>query len=198
MGCPAIVTTGLDTAVTGGCVTENGERFDGSIAIHNLPDFDGTPPDDPTQPSSVELDFQATSSTGERIAYNGRVELDFRSMRIQGDLTLDLDDLESTSRVTLDCGVGPCTASPGSEIEISGLGGASVEGTWRFDDSPSGRVTVRGADVLVLDMAGRDGRCVPYQIGDKRGLVCEHGLFSERSFASVDGEQVPAEVRPPR
>jgi hypothetical protein len=180
-GCPAIVTQGQDTTVTGGCTMEDGGRVDGSIAIHNLNGFEENPAYDPAEPGFVKLDFHVTTSQGERIDldgrvdFNGRVELD--GVRVQGDLTIGAGGVGSTSRLTLSCVDGTCTILPGSEIELSDLGGGSVEGTWGTGAS-SGRVTVRGADVLVIDIAGQDEKqCAPYEIGAKRGIVCPRDVL---------------------
>lgn len=99
-------------------------------------------------------------------------------MNLSGDLTIDTEGIASTSRLTLVCTIdATCTASSDSEIEISDLGVASVEGTWGLSELPRGRVTVRGADVLVFDVDSRDENgCVPYTIGDKRGTVCVPGI----------------------
>lgn len=180
-GCPAIVTAGQDTTVTGGCTMEDGARVDGSIAIHNLNGFEENPAHDPSQPGFVELDFHVTTVQGERIDLDGRVDFDDPvepdGARARGDLTIGAGGVDSTSRLTLSCVDGTCTILPGSEIELSDLGGGSVEGTWGTGAS-KGRVTVRGADVLVIDLAGQDAnQCAPYEIGAKRGIVCPRDVL---------------------
>jgi hypothetical protein len=87
---------------------------------------------------------------------------------------------------------------PGSEVEISNLGGGSIAGTSNTDP-PSGSVTVRGTDVLVIDVAGSDENgCAPYKIDDKSGRVCLHneleGLFS----TGGDAARALAALRSPR
>jgi len=175
MACPKVVTEGQETTITGGCTTEGGERMEGSIEIHNAPQ---TPAYDPSQPSSFELDFRIVQQSA-AIRLDGHVEL--AETALSGDLRLDAGGIVSTSRLELACKAdGPCTASPGSEIEIADLGGASVEGTWYTDDPPSGSVTVRGADVLVIDVGARDADgCVPYTIGDQRGSICAADVLGE-------------------
>lgn len=169
LACPQVATVGQDTTITGGCTTEVGERMEGSIKVHNMPE---TPAYDPSQPSLFTFDFR-TTRPGKATELDGHIELAKTSL--SGDLRFDDGGIVSTSRLELTCKVdGPCTASPGSEIEISDLGGAGVEGTWHTGDQPSGRVTVRGADVLVIDVGARDADgCVPYAIGDKRGSFCD-------------------------
>ncbi len=175
-GCPRIVTEGQDTTVTGGCTLENGTRLEGEIALHNLPAWDADfPAHDPSQPASIELDFRIAFPEGGGSMLDGRIDFaEEPEPRISGDLTIDAAGITSTSRLTVACEVeGPCTMAAGSEIEISDLGRASVEGTWHFEDPPTGQLTVRGADVLVFDVGGRESsRCVPYTVGDKRGTVC--------------------------
>jgi hypothetical protein len=174
--CPSIVTMGQDTTVSGGCTAEDGSRVEGSIALHNVPGSDDNPAYDPSQPSTIDFAIRGTSPENEYVAYNGRIERD--PSGISGDLTIDAAGILSISHLTLVCDVdGTCTASPSSEILISELGGASVEGTWSVSGPQRGRVIVRGADVLTFDVSGRDeDGCTPYTIGDKSGTVCVLGL----------------------
>jgi hypothetical protein len=178
MGCPAVSSSGGAITVTGGCTAADGARFDGAIAIRGLHAPDGDEP----APISVELDFQIAPPARQRIALDGRVELDLTSdaPAVSGDLTIDDEGIASTSRLALACSADhACTASPGSELEISGLGGASVEGNWSLGDPPTGLATVRGDDALVLDMARRSLHCAPYQLGRKSGTVCPGRLIQE-------------------
>lgn len=175
--CPTITTSGADTTVSGGCTTDEGDRWEGSIAIHNLPGFlIDNPAYDETQPSSVEFDLHITPAEGsDLVDITGSVEVD--DLTIVGDLTVDADGLETTSRLSLGCEEdGPCTASPDSEIVIEALGGAGVEGTWSLDtDEGTGQITLRGADQLVFDLAARDiNGCFPYEVGDRTGTVCNN------------------------
>lgn len=211
-GCPAVTTAGLDTTVTGGCTDADGARIAGSVRTHNLQPLGG-PAADPAQPRSIDLDYHITTRENRRIALVGHVELDSRSAspfdlsasRLQGDLTIDVGGIESTSRLDINCdGAGVCTASPGSEIAISDLGSAGVEGAWRLDESPTGRVILRGEDELVLDIAGQaaDG-CVPYSLGEQRGKVCRSRFFRPLGvFARVGGQAIadapPAPPSPQR
>ncbi len=174
--CPTVMTAGQDTTVSGGCTTEDGARLDGSIVLHNVPGVEDNPAYNPSQPSSIELDFQVTTPGHEHIALEGRVEAGMSG--ISGDLTIEAQGITTTSRLTLVCDVhGTCTASPDSEIEISGLGGAGVEGTWSLADQPSGRITVRGADVLVFDLSDPDeSSCTPYVLGEQTGNLCTSDL----------------------
>src|SRR5262245_22059957 len=45
--CPSVETRGSDTTITGGCTTENDERLEGSIVIHNLAERLDDPAYDP-------------------------------------------------------------------------------------------------------------------------------------------------------
>jgi hypothetical protein len=184
--CPTVTTSGPDTTVTGGCTTDDGDRWDGTIEIHNLPGFlVENPGYDPLLPGSVEFDLHIVPSGGtEEIDLSGSVDLDNDGQTLVGDFTVDADGIETTSRLSLGCEEeGPCTASPDSEVVIEALGGAGVEGTWSLDEeSATGRITVRGADVLVFDVASRDDAgCVPFTIGDRTGAVCEDS--GESAFA---------------
>lgn len=183
--CPATVTQGQDTTVTGGCTMKDGARVDGSIAIHNLNGFVENPAYDPSQPGFVKLDFHVTTLQGKRIDLDGRVDFSGPDKpdgtRLQGDLTISAGGVDSISHLTLSCVDETCTTLPGSEIELSDLGGGSVEGTWEGYwgiGAWSGRLTVRGADVLVIDIANQDEKqCAPYKIGAKRGIVCPRDIL---------------------
>lgn len=194
--CPAIVTKGTVTTVTGGCDTEEG-RIEGSIVIRDMPDIHDLPSDVPTEPGSIEFDIRGTTSDGDFSALEGRVELDPDS-GIRGDFTLTFEGVTSTSRLELLFGIEePVRVLAGSEMAHSELGGAGVEGTWRFDES-SGRLVVRGADELVFDFARRtDDGCVPYAAGENFGMVCDT-LIEERGAARLDKAQVLAEPRAPQ
>jgi len=169
--CPAIVSEGQDTISTGDCTDEDGLRIAGSIAIHNLPSDEEGSAYDPSQPGSIELDLRISFRDNEPVVIDGRVDVD--GSRISSDLTFDVGGTASTSRLILDCELDiACSASPGSEIELSDLGVARVEGSWNLGFPPSGRVTLRGADVLVFDLDGSEGDCVFYTIGDKQATLC--------------------------
>lgn len=176
--CPAVVTSGLDTTVTGGCTNDDGTRIEGTIAIHNLASGSTSPMKDPSQPSSIEIDFAVTPPASERTAFEGRVEIS-APWDVRSDLTIDVDGVASMSRLALSCNPRySCTVLAGSEIEIPELGIASVEGSWQLLGPPKGLVTVRSTDELVLHIASRNpNNCVPYTIGDKTGTVCPRKLL---------------------
>lgn len=172
-GCPPVATQGQDTLVSGDCTDEDGVRFDGSMKIHNLPGLEEeNRAHDLTKSGSVDLDFEVTKPEHEDIAVDGHVERDVAD--IAGDLKIAAEGITSISRLTIECATdGACTASSDSEIEISDLGVASVEGTWSLSGPPSGSVTVRGADTIVFDINKRDRvGCVPFTIGEKTDIVC--------------------------
>lgn len=183
--CPTVSTDGPDTTVTGGCTTEDGDRWDGSIEIHNIPGFFvENPAYDPLLPGSVVFDLHVEPfESDDDVDLSGSVDLDNEGQTVVGDFTVDADGIETTSRLALGCEEeGPCTASPDSELVIEALGAAGVEGTWYLGEQASGRITVRGADLLVFDVASRDDAgCVDYTIGDRTGSVCDD--TGESAFA---------------
>jgi hypothetical protein len=195
--CPRLATTGQDTVASGGCTTEEGDRWEGEIRIHNFPGFfQENPAYDPTQPSVAEFEVTVTPSDGEVVSIDGQVRLE--EAVLSGDLALDFEGITSVSRLALGCeDDGPCTASPDSEIEISDLGTGSVEGTWTMDDPPSGSVTVRGADSLVFDIASRDANgCVPFTVGDRSGTICDPNVQGEEGAALAGSRPRPIWSRP--
>jgi len=92
--CPAVVTQGQDTTVSGGCTGDDGTRLDGSIAIHNLPGLVDNPAYDPSKSSSVEFDFRVTPPGAEEVGFNGHVDLD--PSGVTDDLTLNAEGIAST------------------------------------------------------------------------------------------------------
>src|SRR5262245_38326070 len=99
--CPRVVTDRQDTTVTGGCTDEDGVRFEGSLEIHNLPGLEiENPAYDPSQSSSIELDFRVTSPQGEDVVLDGKVERNVAD--ILGDLTIEAQGIESISRLAMD------------------------------------------------------------------------------------------------
>lgn len=163
--CPAIVTTGQDTTVTGDCTSEDGTHAEGMIAIHNLP---GTSAYDESEPSSIDFDFRI-SHQDKHYGFDGRIERD--RWGVTGDLVTERHGITSTSRVTVACNDrGTCSTSDDSEIEISELGSGTVEGSW--SSAPSGTLIVRGIDKLTFDMSRNEDGCMPYTIGDKGGIAC--------------------------
>ena len=189
-GCPAIVTRGAVTTVTGGCSTEEGGRIEGKAEIRNMPDFDRFPSDRPTEPGSIEIDLslRAMSPDTEHVAFKGDVEID-PDAGFRGDLTLTYEGITSRSRLGIELGSDESlTLAPDSEIEISDVGGAGVEGTWRYSDPPSGRLILRGADELVFDMAHpTDDGCIPYEAGANRGTVCDTTIEERRAAGLAPG-----------
>jgi len=174
--CPTVATDGQDTTATGGCTTEDGDRWEGTIEIHNLPGFfEENPAYDESQPSKITFDVEVTAPDGEVTRLDGTVETTVGAAPgVSSDFTVDNAGIVTTSRLDLACTEdGPCTASADSEIDVSDLGGAAVEGTWTLGDPATGSVTLRGADVLVFDIASRDDNgCVAYSIGSESGTVC--------------------------
>jgi hypothetical protein len=163
--------------------------------IRDLPDFD-TLPSGPR--GSVEIDIRGTSADGEVSAFEGRVEIDVirpdePDIRIdlRGDLTITSRGVVSTSRLEFSTGSdGTDAVAPGSEMTHSELGSAGVEGSWHFQDPPSGALILRGADKLIFDIAHRgEDNCVPYAAGENRGEVCATRI-EERRAASFDKAQV--------
>jgi hypothetical protein len=174
--CPSIVTSGDTTTVTGGCTTEDGDVWDGTIVVvANEAEL------------SVDYDLHIAVAVGDdEVDLRGSIVADNEAQTIVGDFTIDAEGIYSTSRVSLGCETdGPCTASPDSEIEIENLGGAGVSGSWSLGDVPSGSVTLEGADKIVFDMSTRDANgCVSFTLGDETGTVCDPNSGSEDAFAT--------------
>jgi hypothetical protein len=61
------------------------------------------------------------------------------------------------------------SAVAGSEVRVAGLGVAEIEGRWSFgfDDTPSGRISLHGADVLEADFDRMANGCVPLTVDGK-------------------------------
>jgi hypothetical protein len=191
--CPTIVTSGNDTTVAGGCDDEDGTHWDGTIVAHNMPGFlEANPEYDATEPSTVTFNQLHITATDGESRIDGVVSYSEADAHLEGDLTIDFEGIETTVRMTLECTPeNLCTPSEDAEIEISDLGGASIDGSWGFQP-PAGAVALHGADDLTFDLAATDADgCVPYS-GAKSGLVCSESEGDDQGFAKRSMKHQPA------
>jgi hypothetical protein len=101
---------------------------------------------------------------------------------VSTDLSLTFGGLQARSVLELDVSAaGSFVAGEGSAIEVDGLGGAAVSGSWSFESQDeqgntipaTGTITLRGAETLVFDLANDVDGCIPYSIdGADRGSLC--------------------------
>jgi len=173
-GCPRIVTDGSVTTVTGGCDGDSG-RFDGRIVLDNVPQlFGGEDANDPTKPQVLTFEAFETEDEDGAWTIDGEIRLADLT-QVSAQLALGIDGLNASSDLRMTCEAQDCTAGAGSWVDVEGVGTASVSGTWNLDsDDPSGKVTLTGAEVLVVDLDAAADGCIPYSIdGAAAGELCD-------------------------
>ncbi len=175
-GCPVVVTDGDRTTVTGGCDSDSG-RVDGRIVLDNVPALFTDDEPDPSRPQLLTFDAYVADDDDGRWAIDGTIRFDPAAGTLATDLGVELDGPAATTslRMTGEDGE-PWTAGDGSWIDVDGIGAAAVSGTWSLDsDAPSGRMTLTGAEVLVLDLEAAVDGCIPYTIdGAAAGELCDN------------------------
>ena len=169
--CPMIATSGPTTTVTGNdCVSEGGARFAGRLVLTNVePLFGSNPAYDPTKPSTIIAeDFTVTEGTAvDRLNGTLTLSADDGDGGRTFDAVLDatVDGIAAHSDLTYDCDATDlCTVIAGSWVDIDIVGAATVEGTFRRDEPPTGAITAIGAETLVLDVAASTDRCHRFRI----------------------------------
>jgi hypothetical protein len=154
--CPVVSIAGQTTTFQGGCTTQAGAMFDGTASL--------------ARDSADRAQFDAWTLTepSGSTTYSGYVE--WRNTPLLGaesDLTADIDGVAVRSDLTYGCHALPgcdneCTMEctpDGSGIELVGVGGALVSGTWRYNVMGNihlvdTSITLRGADTLTTTPTG--------------------------------------------
>jgi hypothetical protein len=165
--CPAVAIAGATTTVTGGCLDDRGNRWEGSLTI-----LDGT---------TLEFDALVFHHTTSLVpsTYDGRLVVTETS--ISGDITIDRDGIVSRSVLDLTVdGYAAFTVRGPSSVEVDGVARADISGSWKLrvfaDDPPAtGEVVLTaGADTALLDLEGADASgCLPYSVnGVAAGELC--------------------------
>jgi hypothetical protein len=172
--CPSIVTSGQDTTVSGGCTDGDGAHYEGTIVTHNGQGFIiPNPAYDKTEPTTVTYNAFEIKADTDHVILDGVVSMDPVAREVDGDMTLTAQEIESQERITLTCNAANLCTAVDSEIALSDLGGATVEGSWSLGETPTGTITLHGADDLVFQQGSIDADgCVPYAVGSKTGKVC--------------------------
>jgi hypothetical protein len=198
--CPSFVTSGNVTTVAGGCTDADGDRFDGKIVITNMQGFFvETPNFDPTKPSTVEATgFKVTNaatpdSPAGTDTLDGKVTMTPSadgSATFVSEVDMTLDGVTSHSERSFTCDATDlCTEAEGNWLEISGVGSASLSGTYRRDEPVTGTLTAQGAETLVIDVAAQTDECATIRIeGGAARQVCsidEGGSTRQARLAPV-------------
>lgn len=167
--CPAFVTAGNVTTVTGGCTNDDGARLEGRIVITNMPALFGENPSyDPTQPSVVEA-FDWTASGGDSSGgIDGKVTLTASESGsvLAGEAEATVDGIAAHSAYTMTCDETDLCTLSNAWFDADGVGRANLSGTFRFDEPATGAITAAGAETLVLDVAAGTADCRTFRIGD--------------------------------
>lgn len=177
--CPKISRSGSTATITGGCTTESGDKFEGSMTTENVPGLFGGPENDPSKPSVVTYDgfkIDDTSDENDDAEINGKVTLNTDGS-LSSDLSLMMGGVMVHTSATFRHNetTGMITADEGAAIEIDGLGAADIKGSWKHDsDAPAGALELHGADVLKADFGATANGCVPLTVdGQAAGQMCE-------------------------
>ncbi len=177
--CPTISRSGSITTIRGGCATESGDRFEGTITTDNVPGLFGGPENDPSKPASVAFDgfkIDDQSDDNEDLAVEGKVTLNTDGS-VTADLSMTLAEILVHSNATWrqNQQTGMVSADEGASIEIDGLGAADIKGSWdQSADAPAGALELHGADVLKADFGAMANGCVPLTVdGAAAGQLCD-------------------------
>lgn len=173
--CPRVTRSGGTVTATTDCTDDEGHKLSGRIIAKNLPSLLGGG-NDPTKP--IEVTFEGyrsdAGSAAESLAFDGKLILHPDGSQI-AQLTATMNGLEAVTDATWRPSAGErFTAVAGSTIEVTGLGVAEIEGSWSMsEEAPSGRLALRGADVLEADFGRMANGCVPLTIdGAAAGQLC--------------------------
>ncbi|MCA9678526.1 MAG: hypothetical protein H6708_29515 [Kofleriaceae bacterium] len=169
--CPAVVTTGATTVVTGGCQVD-GKVVSGRIVLENVP----APDDDVDRSAVARITFEGYGVGAELL--DGTVERTGDGARLDVELTATLDDVTAITSLSLTCDErGLCAAGDGALVDVDGLGVLDVLGAWRNAPAAGGYLTLRGGAVMTLDLNALADGCAPYTLdGAAAGRLC--GLAS--------------------
>jgi hypothetical protein len=194
--CPGIVSSGAVTTITGGCTNDDGDRLDGRIVVTNVqPVFATNPSYDPAQPSTVEaFDFTVVGTDGTE-SIDGKVTQTVTGGSadnggvVTGSTDVTVEGIAVHSEIGFSCDASElCTLRDESWIDVDGLGGAVLTGTFRFDDPATGTITATGADTLVMDVATTDDDCVTFRIdGGATRQLCDPDAPSAKRRTPVAG-----------
>jgi hypothetical protein len=179
--CPAVTARGDHATLKGGC-HRDGVRIDGRATIGHFPRLRA-----PDLPAREDARWSAY-----RIEYDGYPERALTTdgtaesetlaggYRIRADATF----ARGASEVHLDgeiacSAAGDCAAAGGTVLSVDG-GRADVVGAWNLDgfSGDRGRLELRGADVLRIDIADQDqGGCYAATLdGAEVERICVWGL----------------------
>lgn len=175
--CPAIVTTGADTTVSGDCTDSAGDAWKGQVVIHNLPGLTDNPAYDATRPGSIAVHGLRITTGTDALEIDGTGQFepaaDPSAGTVRGEVRVVASTTAATSQITLSAtAAGIFTVS--HEIDVELLGGAAGEGTWHSQPQAGDSLVLHGADDLTFDLGAVDGDgCTPYATGTRHGMVCD-------------------------
>ena len=183
--CPAVQGSGTSWTITGGCTDRDDTTWSGKATISNAPGFNGQAAAgyDPSRPTTIAFDMWTVAGGGSGTTLDGTVAYADLRLVSEADSYPAFSSLESALTVTtahittseqvhlaLDP-TGWSLTSP-SWLELDGLGSATLSGAWSDGSTPSGTLTVHGADDLVFDFTQLQQECVGYTIGSTTGVAC--------------------------
>jgi hypothetical protein len=159
------------------CTNRLNVAYDGTLIGHNVPSYAGDPPIVVTQPMSIEM----RDWLDDGAIVDGTLD---RSMALPGDgalytatatFTRDVEGVVTSYDVTADC----THRDDGEDCALEGFvelaaGSFELEGDYATAGTTHrGRITLRGANTLVVDFDAAPEDCVPVAIdGRDAGEYC--------------------------
>jgi hypothetical protein len=176
-GCPARDDAGAVVTFTASrCTADNGGTYDGRLVARNVPMFSDLFGDDgridPAKPMQIEMDgwrspFGVFDGT---LAQSTPAPADGQRYTTEVSYTISDSPDAGVLQMSADCD-DACTLDGWLDRDV--LGSYGVTGTIRYGDTIAGRLELRGADTLVVDLDAAVDGCAPVTIdGAAAGEWC--------------------------
>lgn len=182
--CPGIQGAASAWTISGGCTDRDDATWSGKVTISNAPGFnEASAGYDPSKPTTIAFDHWTVAGGGSGTTFDGTVDFTNLGVVSNEDSYPTFSSLDSTLAVTTshittsehvhlaEDPTGWSFTKP-SSLELDGLGSATLSGAWSDGSTPSGMLTLHGADDLVFDFTQLQQECVGYTVGSKTGVAC--------------------------
>ncbi|MDB4957974.1 MAG: hypothetical protein JWO36_5543 [Myxococcales bacterium] len=168
--CPAIAISGNTGTLTGGCTTHDGIEIQGSAIVTNPIGWTQIDPQYGAD-TVYELHQLAFAQSGYTQSFDGSFRITDSFSTYDANLTATQLGMSVRSQLYYHCDAGNSTCNlEGSGVELIGIGGAQVSGTFYVNNSGTADFTLVGADTLTAHVAQG---CVSWQIsGSGRAKTC--------------------------
>jgi hypothetical protein len=151
-GCPKVTRSGDKITIKGGCSFED-NRVEGTATIEGA--------EDDSQEMSMTWDNFSVKGADGTLRIDGSLSVTSKGQggEINADVDFDVDGKGGKLDGVLTCDANEkCTAGSDTVIDVKGLGGAAVKGTWTTGDESedgtrSGALELHGKNVLKVDFS---------------------------------------------